>query len=64
MNYWSNYPRVLRQPDEIVLAMRRRTARALSGCRNGTRTYDVIKYFNMMDKGDNVTGYICGAFNQ
>jgi formate dehydrogenase-N alpha subunit len=26
------------------------------------QAYDVIKYFNMMDKG-NVTGYICQGFN-
>lgn len=40
---------------------RKKTTGALSGCRSD-QSYDVIKYFNMMDSGK-VTGYICQGFN-
>ncbi len=57
VNYWGNYP--ARQPDEIFRGDAAQKENDWGFARLPMdQSYDVIKYFNMMDSGK-VTGYFC-----
>ena len=65
MNYWSNYPKfaVSLMKSFYGDAAQKENDWGFEWLPKWDRAYDVIKYFNMMDKGD-VTGYICGALTR
>ena len=65
MNYWSNYPKfaVSLMKSFYGDAAQKENDWGFEWLPKWDRAYDVIKYFNMMDKGD-VTGYICRALTR
>ena len=64
VNYWSNYPKfaVSLMKSFYGDAAQKENDWGFEWLPKWDQAYDVIKYFNMMDKGD-VTGYICQGFN-
>jgi hypothetical protein len=64
VNYWSNYPKffVSLMKSFYGDAAQKENDWGFDWLPKWDQAYDVIKYFNMMDKG-NVTGYICQGFN-
>ena len=64
VNYWSNYPKfyVSLMKSFYGDAAQKENDWGFEWLPKWDQAYDVIKYFNMMDKGC-VTGYICQGFN-
>ena len=64
VNYWSNYPKffVSLMKSFYGDAAQKENNWGYDWLPKWDQTYDVIKYFNMMDEGK-VTGYFCQGFN-
>lgn len=64
VNYWSNYPKffVSLMKSFYGDAAQKENNWGYDWLPKWDQTYDVIKYFNMMDEGK-VTGYFCRGFN-
>ncbi len=64
VNYWSNYPKffVSLMKSFYGDAAQKENDWGFNWLPKWDQSYDVIKYFNMMAKGE-VTGYICQGFN-
>lgn len=65
VNYWSNYPKffVSLMKSFYGDAAQKENNWGYDWLPKWDQTYDVIKYFNMMDEGK-VTGYFCGALTR